>query len=121
MAILSHYWELEDQPSTTHPCLSTSEGGCILGKATIGVALALNTLLLKSSVQKANIHPILHWEKPVLGRFWSPDGQPSIRNHCQEVSEEYCILGMVIFGRVLAELYVLMQKAQGKRKGAGKG
>ena len=92
MAVLSHYWELEDQPSITHPCLGTSEGGCILGKVTIGVALVLNAVLLESSFQKANIRPILHWEQPVLGQFWESDGQPSIRNHCQEVSEEYYIL-----------------------------
>ena len=106
MAVLSHYWELEDQPSIIDHCHGTSEQDYILGKVIIGGALGLNTVLPKSRTKKADIFPILHWKHPVLGQFWESDNQPSIRNHCQEVSEEYCILKMVIFGWVMAALYV---------------
>ena len=75
------------------------------------VALGLNAALLKSRTQKSGILPILHWKHLVLDQFWESDNQPSIKNHYQEVSDEYCILGMMQFGSVMNVLYVLVQIA----------
>ena len=86
-------------------CYHPSDGYCILGMVIIGGIQGVNAVLPKSRTQKADICPILHWKHPVLGQFWESDNQPSIRNHYQEVSEEYCILGMMQFGSVMAVLY----------------
>ena len=96
-------------------CYHPSDGYCILGMVIIGGAQGANAVLPKSRTQKADIFPILHWKHPVLGQFLESDNQPSIRNHYQEVSEEYCILGMMQFGSVMGILYVLTQQAPKKR------
>ena len=108
MALLSHFWELEDQPSIRYHCHHPSDGCCILGMVISGGGGV--QWVLYSSFQITCLTSQYYIGYTAINRSILGVGAPTkYQTHCQEASDGYCILRMMKFGEVGGVLYILLQ------------